>query len=61
MTRDMYGYGVNVNLMAGTKLNIFKELEDQIEPKNNKGTKMNQINNLKNVHVLNQYHVMCQD
>jgi len=38
----MYGDGVNVNLTAETKLNFFKELKDQIEPKNNKGTKMNQ-------------------
>jgi len=32
--------------MAGTKMNSLKELEDQIEPKNNKGTKMNQTNKL---------------
>jgi len=42
----MYGNGVNVDLTAGTKLNHFKELEDQIELKNNKGTKMNQTNKL---------------
>jgi len=42
----MYGDGVNIDLTAGTKLNPFKELEDQIEPKNNKGTKMNQPNKL---------------
>jgi len=42
----MYGDGVNVNLTAGTKLNLFEELEDQIELKNNKGTKMNQSNKL---------------
>jgi len=29
-----------------TKLNLFKELEDQIEQKNNKRAKMNQINKL---------------
>jgi len=46
MTRDMYENGVNVNLTAGTKLNYFKELEDQIEPTKNKGTKMNQTNKL---------------
>ena len=39
MTRDMYGDGVNVNLMTETKLNIFKELEDQIEQKIIKGSK----------------------
>jgi len=44
MTHDMYRDGVSINLMVGTKLNVFKELEDQIEPKNNKGTKMNQTN-----------------
>jgi len=44
MTRDMYGDGVNVNLMAGTKLNLFKELEDKIEPKNNKGNKLGHQN-----------------
>jgi len=42
----MYGDGVNINLTAKTKLNFFKELDDQIEPKNNKGTKMNQTNKL---------------
>jgi len=42
MTRGMYGDNVNINLTTKTKLNIFKELEDQIEPKNNKKTKMNQ-------------------
>jgi len=31
MTCDMYRDGVNVNLTAWTKLNIFKELDDQIE------------------------------
>jgi len=34
-----YGHGVNVNLTSGTKLNISKKLEDQIDPKNNKETK----------------------
>jgi len=42
----MYIYGVNINLTTETKLNIFKELDDQIKPKNNKATKMNQINKL---------------
>jgi len=42
----MYENGVNVNLTAETKLNHFKELEDQIEPTKNKGTKMNQTNKL---------------
>jgi len=42
----MYEDGVNVNLTTGTKLNLFKELDDQIEHKNNKGTKMNQTNKL---------------
>ena len=46
MTRGMYGDGVNVNLTAQTKLNLFKELEEQIEPKNNKRTKINQTNKL---------------
>jgi len=46
MTRGMYENGVNVNLTAMTKLNLFKELKDQIEPKNNKGTKMNHTNKL---------------
>ena len=31
--------GVNVNLTTETKLNIFKELEDQIKLKNNNWTK----------------------
>jgi len=48
MTRGMYENGVNVNLTAKTKLNLFKELNDQIEPKNNKGTKMNRTNKLVN-------------
>jgi len=39
MTRDMYRDGVNVNLTAEIKFNLFKELEEQIEPKNNKGSK----------------------
>jgi len=39
MIRGMYGNGVNVNLAAETKLNLFKELEDQIKPKNKKGPK----------------------
>ena len=39
MTRDMYKDGVNINLTVRTKLNLFKELENQIESKNNKGTK----------------------
>jgi len=34
-----------------TKLNLFKELEDQIEPKNNKGTKMKQTNKLRGQNV----------
>jgi len=42
----MYGNSVNVNLTAGTKLNFFKKLENQIEPTKNKGTKMNQTNKL---------------
>jgi len=42
----MYGDDVNVNLTTETKLNIFKELDDQIELKNNKRTKMNQTNKL---------------
>jgi len=42
----MYRDDVNVNLTAKTKLNLFKALEDQIKPKNNKGTKMNQTNKL---------------
>jgi len=46
MTRGMYGDSVNVILTAEIKLNLSKESEDQIEPKNNKGTKMNQINKL---------------
>jgi len=29
----MYGDGVNANLTVKTKLNFFKELEDQIEQK----------------------------
>jgi len=44
MTSDMYS--VNINLMAVTKWNLFKELENQIEPKNNKGIKMIQTNKL---------------
>ena len=47
MTCDMYGHGVNVNLTTRTKLNLFKKLKDQIEPKYNKGTKMNQTNKLR--------------
>jgi len=39
MTRDMYEDGVNINLTAETKLNLFKELDNQIKPKNNKRTK----------------------
>jgi len=35
----MYKDGVNINLTAMTRLNLFKELGDQIEPKNNKRTK----------------------
>jgi len=31
MTYDIYKHRVKVNLMTGTKLNILKELEDQIE------------------------------
>jgi len=42
----MYKDGVNINLTVRTKLNLFKELENQIESKNNKGTKMNQTNKL---------------
>ena len=33
-------YGVNINLKKITKLNFFKELKNQIEPKNIKRTKM---------------------
>jgi len=33
MIRDMYRHDVNVNLTKMTKLNLFKELEDQIEQK----------------------------
>ena len=44
----MYGHGVNINLTEKTKLNIFKELEDQNGPKYNKRTKMNQTNTLEN-------------
>jgi len=51
MTRDMYGDGVNVNLTAITELNIFKELKEQIEAKNNKETKMNQTNKLEDKNV----------
>jgi len=40
----MYGDGINVKLTTETKLNFFKELDDQIEQKNNKGT--NQTNKL---------------
>jgi len=47
----MYGDDVSINLMAGTKLNVFKELEDQIETKNNKRTKMNQTNILRNQNI----------
>jgi len=32
-------------------LNLFKELEDQIEPKNNKETKMKQTNKLRGQNV----------
>ena len=50
MTSGMYGDGVKVDLTAETKLNLLRnqrtKLEDQIEPKNNKGTKMNQPNKL---------------
>jgi len=45
MTRDMYEDGVNIYLMW-TKLNLLQELENQIKPKNNKRTKMNQSNKL---------------
>jgi len=31
--------GVNVNLTAENKLNLLEELENQIEPKKNKGPK----------------------
>jgi len=40
MRRGMYENGVDVNLITGTKSNLFKELEDQIKPKNNKGIKI---------------------
>jgi len=40
MTRGIYEDNINVNLTTKTKLNIFKELDDQIEPKNNKVTKI---------------------
>jgi len=43
----MWLISVNVNLTKITKLDLFKELEDQIEPKYNKRTKMNQTNKLK--------------
>jgi len=33
---DTYGNDVNINLTAGTNLNFFKELDDQIKTKNNK-------------------------
>jgi len=46
MTRDMYRE-ININLTAITQLNIFKELKYQIETKNNKETKINQINELR--------------
>jgi len=42
----MYEDGVNLDLTAGTKSNLLQELEDQIESKSNKGTKMNQPNKL---------------
>jgi len=42
----MYGHSVNINLTKKTKLNSFKELEDQNEPKYNKRTKMNQTSTL---------------
>jgi len=35
----MYENDVNVNSTAGTKLNIFKKLKNQIEAKNKKGSK----------------------
>jgi len=55
MTCDMYGSGVNMNLTAKTNLNIFKKLEDQIEPKNNERTKINQINKLGTQIVIKAY------
>jgi len=33
MTRGMYKDSVNINLTIQIKLNLFKELEDQIEQK----------------------------
>ena len=42
----MYGHSVNINLTKKTKLNIFKELENQNEPKYNQRTKMNLTNTL---------------
>jgi len=47
-SRDIYVDDVNINLTTITKLNFFRELDNQIEPKNNKETKMNQINKLGN-------------
>jgi len=44
MTCGMYEYGININLTKIIKLNLFKELGDQIDPKNNKRTNMNQTN-----------------
>jgi len=41
MTRGMYGDGVNIDLTTWIKLNLLQELENQIEPRSNKGTKMN--------------------
>jgi len=32
MTCVMYEDGVNINLTAGTKLNLLKEFKDQIKP-----------------------------
>jgi len=47
MTRDIYRYSVNINsTMEMTKLNLFKKLRNQIELKNNKKIKINQINEL---------------
>jgi len=42
----MYEDSVNINSTVGTKWNLFKEFDDQIEQKNKKGTKMNQTNKL---------------
>jgi len=50
----MYEDDINISLTTWIKLNLFKELDDQIEPKNNKGTKMNQTNKLGDQNEPNQ-------